>query len=63
VSSRRQPSARTFIRVLAEIHTGHMGPTKMSYVVSEGRLLSLRATDWLVLLVGGVLAGVPLLLF
>jgi hypothetical protein len=33
------------------------------YVVNDGRLLSLRATEWVMLLVGGLLAGSPLLLF
>jgi hypothetical protein len=33
------------------------------YVVNDGRLLSLRATEWAMLLVGGLLAGSPLLLF
>jgi hypothetical protein len=33
------------------------------YVVNDGRLLSLRATEWAMLLIGGLLAGSPLLLF
>jgi hypothetical protein len=33
------------------------------YVVNDGRLLSLRAAEWAMLLVGGLLAGSPLLLF
>jgi hypothetical protein len=35
----------------------------IGYVVRDGRLLSLQATEWLMLLVGGALAGSPLLLF
>jgi hypothetical protein len=31
--------------------------TVMAYVVSEGRLLSLKPFEWLMLLVGGMLCG------
>ena len=35
----------------------------IGYIVNENRLLSLKATEWLMLLVGGVLAGSIMLLF
>ncbi len=35
----------------------------IGYIVSDGRLLSLQATEWLMLLVGGVFAGSLILLF
>ena len=38
------------------------GLQMIGYIVSEGRLLSLKGTEWLMLLVGGMLAG-SLLLF
>jgi hypothetical protein len=44
------------------IHWG-WGLAMIGYVVRDGRLLSLRAAEWLMLLVGGALAGAPMLLF
>lgn len=38
------------------------GLQMIGYIVSEGRLLSLKGTEWLMLLIGGMLAG-SLLLF
>ena len=38
-------------------------PAMMAYVVSEGRLLSLKPFEWLMLLVGGMLCGSLTLLF
>jgi hypothetical protein len=35
----------------------------MAYVVSEGRLFSLKLFEWLMLLVGGMLCGSLTLLF
>jgi hypothetical protein len=35
----------------------------IAYLVSEGRLLSLNASEWLVLLVGTMLCGSLMLLF
>jgi hypothetical protein len=35
----------------------------IGYFVSDGRLLSLNAAEWLMLLVGGLLAGTLMLLF
>jgi hypothetical protein len=35
----------------------------MTYVVSEGRLLSLKPFEWLMLLGGGMLCGTLALLF
>jgi hypothetical protein len=35
----------------------------IGYIVSEGRLLSLKASEWLMLLIGGALAGSLMLLF
>jgi hypothetical protein len=38
-------------------------PAMMAYLVSEGRLLSLKPVEWLMLLVGGMLCGSLTLLF
>lgn len=35
----------------------------MSYMVSDGRLLSLKASEWLVLIVGGLLSASLALVF
>jgi len=35
----------------------------IGYIVNENRLLSLKVAEWLMLLVGGVLAGSIMLLF
>jgi hypothetical protein len=43
--------------------SGGWGLEMIGYVVRDGRLLSLRAAEWLMLLVGGALAGSPMLLF
>jgi hypothetical protein len=47
-------------------HTGDSSGWRLAmigYVVRDGRLLSLQAAEWLMLLIGGTLAGAPLLLF
>jgi hypothetical protein len=35
----------------------------IGYIVSEGRLLSLNASEWLILILGGALCGSVALLF
>jgi len=42
---------------------GAGGLPMIGYVVSDGRLLSLQAAEWLMLLAGGALAGSLILLF
>jgi hypothetical protein len=38
-------------------------PAMIAYVVGEGRLLSLKPSEWLILIVGGTLCGFLTLLF
>ena len=52
----------SFFVIVAYVTKEGWGPQMISNVVNEGRLLSLQASEWLMLIAGGV-AGSLILMF